>query len=206
MLRGAHKQMIVVRTRDSRLFEEAHFVMRRGISAAMGDDLDLVFEANRIIENSLPRTLPREGARASGRPTRYEEASGVGDENVPGTAPRTSETTSSENTTVQNMGDELNGSHTADRAMRRRGENVTQGGHGATESPTSSRFSPQTDEYDGYRWGTQRPVDATQHSSPCVCRRARRGDPGIGLIVGLVWFALGFLTGGGLLGLLWWIL
>ncbi len=61
MLKGAHKQMIVVRTRDSRLFEEAHFVMRRGAGEGGGDDLDLVFEANRIIENSLPKVPKKTG-------------------------------------------------------------------------------------------------------------------------------------------------
>ena len=29
MLRGAQKQMIVIRTHDSRLFEEAYFVVRK---------------------------------------------------------------------------------------------------------------------------------------------------------------------------------
>ncbi len=56
MLRGAQKQMIVVRTRDSRLFEEAYFVMRRGAGRQEEDRTDMLFEANRILENSLPRT------------------------------------------------------------------------------------------------------------------------------------------------------
>ncbi len=113
MLKGAHKQMIVVRTRDSRLFEEAHFVMRRGAAEAPGDDLDLVFEANRIIENSLPR----DGGAAGGLP------------------------------------------------QRRSGE-VHPGGHGSVT------------------WR----------------------ESGVGLAVGLFWFILGLISGGGLVGLLWWIL
>lgn len=56
MLKGAQKQMIVVRTRDSRVFEEAHFVIRRGADRQGVDELDLLWEANRIIENSLPRS------------------------------------------------------------------------------------------------------------------------------------------------------
>lgn len=56
MIRGAQKQMIVVRTRDSRMFEEAYFVMRRGAGRQDEDHMDMLFEANRILENSLPHT------------------------------------------------------------------------------------------------------------------------------------------------------
>ncbi len=58
MLRGSQKQMIVVRTRDSRMFEEAYFVMRRGAKQSEADELDMLWEANRIIESSLPRPSP----------------------------------------------------------------------------------------------------------------------------------------------------
>ena len=53
MLRGAKKNMIVVRTRDSRMFEEAYFVMRRNASTAAVDDLDMLWEANRILESTV---------------------------------------------------------------------------------------------------------------------------------------------------------
>ncbi len=55
MLRGSQKQMIVVRTRNSRMFEEAYFVMRRGAGRQPADEVDMLWEANRIIESSLPR-------------------------------------------------------------------------------------------------------------------------------------------------------
>jgi len=48
MLKGAQKRMIVVKTEDSLLFEEAYFVIRRGADAKGGS---IVEEANRIIEN-----------------------------------------------------------------------------------------------------------------------------------------------------------
>lgn len=71
MLKGSQKQMIVVRTRNSRMFEEAYFVMRRGAGHSEADELDMLWEANRIIESSLPRedgrpSLPTRG-RAAGR-------------------------------------------------------------------------------------------------------------------------------------------
>ena len=47
MLRGAQKQMIVVKTTDSKVFEEAYFVLRRERTGG-GDDI--LSEANRIIE------------------------------------------------------------------------------------------------------------------------------------------------------------
>lgn len=61
MLRGSQKKMIVVRTRDSRLFEEAYFVMRRdadrGVTGAKdADELDMLWEANRILESSLQKS------------------------------------------------------------------------------------------------------------------------------------------------------
>lgn len=61
MLRGSQKKMIVVRTRDSRLFEEAYFVMRRDADRVGGgtkdtDELDMLWEANRILESSLAKT------------------------------------------------------------------------------------------------------------------------------------------------------
>ena len=54
MLKGAQKQMIVVRTRDSRLFEEAYFVMRRDADMGGAPTVDMIGEANRIIESARP--------------------------------------------------------------------------------------------------------------------------------------------------------
>lgn len=57
MLRGAEKRMIVVRTKDSRLFEEAYFVVRpeagKGIDGDTDTRPDMLWEANRILESSL---------------------------------------------------------------------------------------------------------------------------------------------------------
>lgn len=52
MLKGAQRRMIVLKTQDSRVFEEAYFVMRTDTSAS-GEDM--VSEANRIIENCLDK-------------------------------------------------------------------------------------------------------------------------------------------------------
>ena len=49
MIKGAQKQMIVVRTGDSRYFDEAYFVLRREIKAHRGSRNDMLTEANRII-------------------------------------------------------------------------------------------------------------------------------------------------------------
>ena len=48
MIKGAQKRMIVVKTADSAIFEEVHFVMRRDSSA---ERMDMLAEANRIIES-----------------------------------------------------------------------------------------------------------------------------------------------------------
>lgn len=48
MLKGAQKKMIVIKTGDSKLFEEAYFVIRKDTP---GSCSDMVGEANRIIES-----------------------------------------------------------------------------------------------------------------------------------------------------------
>jgi hypothetical protein len=61
MLKGAEKRMIVIRTRESRVFEEAYFVLRRDAPRVEGE-ADMLREANRILESShsgsFPRSLP----------------------------------------------------------------------------------------------------------------------------------------------------
>ena len=56
MLKGAQKRMIVVKTQDSRVFEEAYFVMRTD-TAASGEDM--VSEANKIIERCCEKRRDR---------------------------------------------------------------------------------------------------------------------------------------------------
>ena len=47
MVKGAQKRMVVVKTADSDMFEEAYFVIRRN---AGHRSMDMLAEANRIIE------------------------------------------------------------------------------------------------------------------------------------------------------------
>lgn len=62
MIRGAQKKMIVVRTHDSRMFEEAYFVMRHNAeSPPQGNDI--LREANRIIQNNLAASGQERAAR-----------------------------------------------------------------------------------------------------------------------------------------------
>ena len=44
--------MIVVRTGDSRYFDEAYFVLRRGVRAGREEQGDMLTEANRILHES----------------------------------------------------------------------------------------------------------------------------------------------------------
>lgn len=64
MIKGAQKQMIVLRTGDSHYFDEAYFVLRRELHANRCSK-DMLREANRILEeNALLDT----GERGNGRP------------------------------------------------------------------------------------------------------------------------------------------
>ena len=56
MIKGAQKQMIVVKTGDSALFEEAYFVMRRDTVAGR---IDLLNEANKIISGCTEKKKDR---------------------------------------------------------------------------------------------------------------------------------------------------
>lgn len=47
MLKGAQKKMIVIKTSDSDIFEEAYFVVKGGVERSRPD---MVSEANRIID------------------------------------------------------------------------------------------------------------------------------------------------------------
>lgn len=63
LLRGASRRVVVVKSRDSKLFEEAHFLLREEQSAAPLPDL--LEEANRIVEEMqiVPPRRPRTGHR-----------------------------------------------------------------------------------------------------------------------------------------------
>ena len=56
MIKGAQKKMIVVKTADSEIFEEAYFMVRSGVEKGQSD---MVCEANRIIEECAPRRRGR---------------------------------------------------------------------------------------------------------------------------------------------------
>ena len=59
MLKGAQKRMIIVRTGDSRYFDEAYFVLRREVGAKPSSCTDMLSEANRILEESGVSRRPR---------------------------------------------------------------------------------------------------------------------------------------------------
>ena len=59
MLKGAQKRMIVVKTADSRIFEEAYFVVKTNYDC---EELDMVAEAERIVESAMPKGKRKKGA------------------------------------------------------------------------------------------------------------------------------------------------
>ena len=58
MIKGARKQMIVVRTGNSRYFDEAYFVLREEVQRENGKNTDILSEANRILEEMTPKLSP----------------------------------------------------------------------------------------------------------------------------------------------------
>ncbi|MBQ9804923.1 MAG: hypothetical protein IJW49_00215 [Clostridia bacterium] len=60
MIKGARRQMIVIRTGDSRYFDEAYFVLRSDVSGHQANDSDILREANRILSESASDGRTRE--------------------------------------------------------------------------------------------------------------------------------------------------
>ncbi len=54
MIKGARKQMIVVRTGNSRYFDEAYFVLREDSQSDKRKSKDILSEANRILAEMAP--------------------------------------------------------------------------------------------------------------------------------------------------------
>ena len=58
MIRGARKEMIVVRTGNSRYFDEAYFVLRDDAQKERRKSTDILSEANRILSEIAPDFSP----------------------------------------------------------------------------------------------------------------------------------------------------
>ena len=54
MIKGARKEMIVVRTSNSRYFDEAYFVLREDTPRHHPKSTDILNEANRILAETVP--------------------------------------------------------------------------------------------------------------------------------------------------------
>ena len=63
MIKGARKQMIVVRTGDSRYFDEAYFVLREDAEKEKRKSVDILGEANRILDEISPEPSTKEKRR-----------------------------------------------------------------------------------------------------------------------------------------------
>lgn len=66
MIKGAQKQMIVLRTADSRYFDEAYFVLRREFPIQKGASGEMLVEADRILREGTTdtRMVKKKGKRA----------------------------------------------------------------------------------------------------------------------------------------------
>jgi hypothetical protein len=61
LLRGTNKRMVIVKSNDSKLFEEAHFILREDPTELSLPDL--LEEANRIVEKSRFPGSAKKGKR-----------------------------------------------------------------------------------------------------------------------------------------------
>lgn len=58
MIKGARKQMIVVRTANSRYFDEAYFVLKEEAQKETRKSSDILGEANRLLSELTPQLPP----------------------------------------------------------------------------------------------------------------------------------------------------
>jgi len=65
MVRGTHKQMVVLRTNDSHFYEQAYFVLRDGHAPHGESESTMLAEANRILDESMLMPQPRKRMRLS---------------------------------------------------------------------------------------------------------------------------------------------
>jgi hypothetical protein len=64
MIKGCQREMIVLQTKESPLFESAYFVLRRGKKEA--PRADMLAESNRIIEEGRDYLFRRRGQKRQG--------------------------------------------------------------------------------------------------------------------------------------------
>ena len=62
MIRGNRKSIIHIKDTESRIFDEAYFILKEGIALSVPKN-DMINEANRIIEENLNGDGLRGGAR-----------------------------------------------------------------------------------------------------------------------------------------------
>ena len=71
-MRGYQKKVIFLKNTGSHLFDEAYFVMSREGEEAAIDQSDMVFEANRIINESLGGRESRIGRERGGKKRKWK--------------------------------------------------------------------------------------------------------------------------------------
>ena len=67
MVKGTQKQMVVLRTHDSRYYEEAYFVLRDGAQTRGESESSMMAEANRILDESMLMPQPKRKKQLSRR-------------------------------------------------------------------------------------------------------------------------------------------
>lgn len=67
MVKGTHKQMVVVRTNESAYYEQAYFVLREGRESDAQAESTMMAEANRILHESQLMPQPKSRAKPSRR-------------------------------------------------------------------------------------------------------------------------------------------
>ena len=66
MIKGARKQLIVIRTGNSRYFDEAYFVLRREVKPRRTSRDEMIKEANRILaESGMEDQKPKRRAKVA---------------------------------------------------------------------------------------------------------------------------------------------
>ena len=73
MIKGVQRKMIVVKTDNSNVFETAYFVLRSDSDKSKSDALDMLAEANKIVnEGNEPQKSKKEKTKTPSQQSRKE--------------------------------------------------------------------------------------------------------------------------------------
>ena len=65
MVKGCERRLVIYKSKNSKYFSEIHFIMKEEIDAKSEKRRDIIAEANKIVEESVPKSAKRKKRRVA---------------------------------------------------------------------------------------------------------------------------------------------